>query len=173
MEDFLLLRGDQTLSSSRVQINNALSSVRSLSAGTAFPVDNLHEGMLCYRTDKRKIYQYDGEAWQEEIKLKASSAVYDVNGKRIDPTTYVDLESAQVITGQKVFDGNLFFTFDGKLYWRQGEQPIASLDYKEYTGNAASATKAMRDGNGNVIAVTYATKAEVGSIELGCVKVWD
>lgn len=172
MEDFSLLRGDQTLSSSRVQINNALSSVRSLSAGTTFPVDNLHEGMLCYRTDKKMLYQYDGQAWQEEIKLKANSAVYDADGKRIDTTTYVDLESAQVITGQKIFDGNLFFTFNGKLYWRQGSQPIASIDYKEYTGNAASATKATQDGNGNNIAVTYATKAEVDGIELGCVKVW-
>lgn len=166
-----MLRGEQTLSSSRVQINNALLSVRSLSAGTVFPVDNLHEGMLCYRTDQKKLYQYDGETWQDEIKLKANSATYDASGNKID-TTYVDLTSGQTIAGMKVFSDSLFLLQDGKLYWRLGSQPIASIDYQEYTGNAASATKATQDSNGNNIAITYATKAEVDNLGLGYVRLW-
>lgn len=47
MEQFQLLEGDRTLKASREQINNALSTVRSLSSGTAFPTTNLSDGMLC------------------------------------------------------------------------------------------------------------------------------
>ena len=57
MEQFRLLEGDRTLKDSREQINNALSTVRSLSSGTAFPTTDLTEGMLCYRTDLGRLYQ--------------------------------------------------------------------------------------------------------------------
>ena len=56
MEQFTLLEGDHTLKESRQLINNALLTVRSLSAGTAFPTDNLTDGMLCYRTDLGRLY---------------------------------------------------------------------------------------------------------------------
>lgn len=145
MEDFLLLRGDQTLSSSRVQINNALSSVRSLSSGTTFPVDNLHEGMLCYRTDERKVYQYDGEAWQEEVAIKAKSAVYDADGNKIDSTTYIDLTSTQSIAGLKLFTNGLQIPAGVSVSWFAGNpaqgQIAGSIHNGEYTGNSATATK--------------------------------
>lgn len=56
MEQFTLLEGDHTLKESRQLINNALLTVRSLSADTAFPTDNLTDGMLCYRTDLGRLY---------------------------------------------------------------------------------------------------------------------
>lgn len=57
MEQFTLLEGDHTLKDSRELINNALLTVRSLSAGDAFPTTDLSEGMLCYRTDLKRLYR--------------------------------------------------------------------------------------------------------------------
>lgn len=70
MEQFQLLEGDRTLKASREQLNNALSTVRSLSSGTAFPTTNLSDGMLCYRTDHARLYQLTDAAnniWTDRI----------------------------------------------------------------------------------------------------------
>lgn len=72
MEQFQLLEGDRTLKASREQINNALSTVRSLSSGTAFPTTNLSDGMLCYRTDHARLYQLTDAAnniWTDRIAM--------------------------------------------------------------------------------------------------------
>lgn len=47
---------------------------------------------------------------------------------------------------------------DSAIKWYQTfiEPPVASIDATNYTGNAASATKATQDGAGNNIAETYA-----------------
>lgn len=76
MEDFVLIEGTQTLASSREQINNALMSVRSLSSGTSFPIENLVDGMLCYRTDEDKLYQYKAsrDVWTDKINIVAQEA---------------------------------------------------------------------------------------------------
>ena len=72
MEQFTLLKGDTTLKASREQINNALSTVRSLSSGIAVPTPDLVEGMLCYRTDHGRLYQLvDAEnvVWTDRIAM--------------------------------------------------------------------------------------------------------
>lgn len=72
MEQFQLLEGDRTLKASREQLNNALSTVRSLSSGTAFPTTNLSDGMLCYRTDHGRLYQLTDAAnniWTDRIAM--------------------------------------------------------------------------------------------------------
>lgn len=72
MEQFQLLEGDRTLKASREQINNALSTVRSLSSGTSFPTTNLSDGMLCYRTDHKRLYQLTDAAnniWTDRIAM--------------------------------------------------------------------------------------------------------
>lgn len=76
MENFVLIEGTQTLASSREQINNALLSVRSLSSGTSFPVSNLVDGMLCYRSDKGMLYQYSAskETWTNELNITVPTA---------------------------------------------------------------------------------------------------
>lgn len=51
-----------------------------------------------------------------------------------------------------------------KWYPNPVEQPIASIDDTNYTGNAASATKATQDGAGNVITDTYAKKTDVSGM---------
>jgi hypothetical protein len=73
MENFNLLDGSDTLKASRDTINNNLLSVRSLSSGTAFPTDNLSVGMLCYRTDLKRLYQYkENGSWSADVAMSIS-----------------------------------------------------------------------------------------------------
>lgn len=55
---------------------------------------------------------------------------------------------------------------DSAIKWYQStaNPPIASIDDTNYTGNAASATKATQDSAGNVITETYAKKADVSGV---------
>ena len=54
------------------------------------------------------------------------------------------------------------------LKWHNGSPNfvVASITSKKYTGEAATAKKATKDGDGNIITTTYATKTELNS----CVK---
>lgn len=96
MEQFHLLEGDRTLKASRDLINNALLTVRSLSAGTAFPTTDLTDGMLCYRTDHNRLYQLADAAnniWTDRIAMSiagTASTADHIAWANIDdkPTTY-------------------------------------------------------------------------------------
>ena len=80
MENFNLLDGSDTLKASRDTINNNLLSVRSLSSGTAFPTDNLSVGMLCYRTDLKRLYQYqENGSWSEDIAMNINGNANTAN----------------------------------------------------------------------------------------------
>ena len=57
--------------------------------------------------------------------------------------------------GTDIFTGFALIGATSTIAWRQGSQPIGSINASNYTGNAASATKATQDGAGNVIATTY------------------
>lgn len=39
------------------KVKDNIQTVASNFSGTSFPTDNLQVGMLCYRTDKKKLYQ--------------------------------------------------------------------------------------------------------------------
>ena len=80
MENFNLLDGSDTLKASRDTINNNLLSVRSLSSGTAFPTDNLSDGMLCYRTDLKRLYQYqENGSWSADIAMNINGNANTAN----------------------------------------------------------------------------------------------
>lgn len=55
---------------------------------------------------------------------------------------------------------------DSAIKWYQStaNPPVASIDATNYTGNAASATKATQDSEGNVITETYAKKVDVSGV---------
>lgn len=110
----------------------------------------------------------------------AAKATADANGNVIVDTyatqdslnNYVDLTSDQVINGVKDF-GNIACSgiFDlyastqaqlngKKIQWKLGTSVAGSISFAQYTGNAASATKATNDSAGNKIVDTYATKAD-------------
>lgn len=65
--------------------------------------------------------------------------------------------------GTDIYSGFALMGATSTIAWRQGTQPVGSINASNYTGNAASATKATQDGAGNVIADTYAKKTDVSN----------
>lgn len=63
--------------------------------------------------------------------------------------------------GTDIFSGFTLMGATSTIAWRQGSQPIGSINATNYTGTAAKATQ---DGAGNVITETYATKADVSGV---------
>lgn len=62
--------------------------------------------------------------------------------------------------GTDIFSGFSLMGAGATINWRQGSQPVGSINATNYTGNAASATKATQDSAGNVITDTYTKKAD-------------
>lgn len=152
MEQFTLLSGDQTLKSSREPLNNALLTVRSLSAGDAFPTTNLSVGMLCYRTDQAKLYQLADEStqtWTDKLaaniagnaasaasvawtNVTAKPAVYPPEAHTHDyagassaggaATSATKLATARTINGVP-FDGTADITTDTGVMTVNGQSP--------------------------------------------------
>lgn len=63
--------------------------------------------------------------------------------------------------GTDIFSGFALMGATSTIAWRQGSQPMGSINATNYTGTAAKATQ---DGAGNVITETYATKADVSGV---------
>lgn len=63
--------------------------------------------------------------------------------------------------GTDIYSGFTLMGATSTIAWRQGSQPVGSINATNYTGTAAKATQ---DGAGNVITETYATKADVSGV---------
>lgn len=63
--------------------------------------------------------------------------------------------------GTDIFSGFALIGATSTIVWRQGSQPMGSINASSYTGNAASATQ---DSEGNVITETYAKKTDVSGV---------
>lgn len=102
MENFSLLKGTDTLKNSRETLNNNMMSLRSLSSGTAFPTDNLSEGMLCYRTDLKRLYQYQANgSWSTDVAMSISGNANTANsaGTAANADHADTADTADVCTG--------------------------------------------------------------------------
>ena len=78
------------------------------------------------------------------------------------------LDERNTFTSPNNFDDIYMADGQSSLKWYSGSPNfvVASINSKKYTGEAATAKKAIQDGDGNVITSTYATKTELNS----CVK---
>jgi hypothetical protein len=56
-QSFAPLQGTDTLTASRVTLNNNMDALQSAFAGTSFPTVNITVGMTCYRTDLQKTFR--------------------------------------------------------------------------------------------------------------------
>ena len=54
-----------------------------------------------------------------------------------------------------IYSGFALIGATSTIVWRQGSQAVGSINASSYTGNAASATKALQDAQGNIISSTY------------------
>jgi hypothetical protein len=68
--------------------------------------------------------------------------------------------------GTGYFGNGLYVSNASPVYWYQGTptRTIGSITSTNYTGNAATATKATQDADGNVISSTYAKTADLASV---------
>ena len=60
-----------------------------------------------------------------------------------------------------IFRGFILSSPTATIAWRQGSQPIGSINASNYTGTAAMATS---DGDGNTITSTYAKKSDISGV---------
>ena len=77
-------------------------------------------------------------------------AVLDERNTFTSPNNFDDIYMADGISSLKWYSGSPSFV-------------VASINSKRYTGEAYTAQKATKDGDGNVITSTYATKTELSS----------
>lgn len=77
--------------------------------------------------------------------------------------TKASFEGENIFSGQNVFTTGLYLPAPAQVIWINGapSNRIGSINESQYTGNAATATKATQDGSGNVIVDTYAKKTEL------------
>ena len=80
-------------------------------------------------------------------------AVLDEGNTFTSPNRFDDIYMADGMSSLKWYNGSPNFV-------------VASINSKKYTGEAYTAQKATKDGDGNIITSTYATKTELNS----CVK---
>lgn len=78
------------------------------------------------------------------------------------------LDEANTFTSPNTFDIIYMQKNVGSIRWYEGSQSVVTghINATNYTGEAYTAKKASKDGDGNVITDTYATKTELNS----CVK---
>lgn len=76
MQTFADITADKTLRDSRPIILERDEALISNFSGENFPAENLHQGMLCYRTDEQKIYllkNVEGPSWHLVFDLNQTS----------------------------------------------------------------------------------------------------
>lgn len=99
MQKYKEINGNDYVKNSRTTINETMQSIQSMNSGTAFPTNNLFEGMKCYRTDLKKTYTLTDVAnntWVEDSHAtladeathadSATKATNDKNGADITAT---------------------------------------------------------------------------------------
>lgn len=84
-----------------------INAIRSSNSGSAFPTENLVIGMVCYRSDLKEMYQYDGTSWNKvpytkEIAEAVSTKSLTVSGETSVPTPSVDNNSQTIANTQFV-----------------------------------------------------------------------
>ena len=75
MQKYKEINGNDYVKNSRTTINETMQSIQSMNSGTAFPTNNLFEGMKCYRTDLKKTYtltDVENNTWVEDAHASLS-----------------------------------------------------------------------------------------------------
>ena len=77
MQSYTEIPASETLRNSRQKLLDNDKTAISCNAGTAFPATNLQVGMLCFRTDLKKLYQLstDGKTWIELFDLSSNAGL--------------------------------------------------------------------------------------------------
>ena len=135
MQKYKEINGNDYVKGSRTTINETMQSIQSMNSGTAFPTNNLFEGMKCYRTDLKKTYtltDVENNTWVEDdtaSKLATArkinitgdatgAAAFDGSGDISINTTVsqaAHADKAKLLDGFNGYDGGGWGTTIGKV----------------------------------------------------------
>ena len=158
----------------------AIGTVTTGEAGTSVSVTNsgtTSDAILNFTIPKGK----DGKDGGIEVDTALSSTSTNPLQNKVIYTELsgkAGLAKANAFTSNNTFGGTSTFNDTGyfanglyvsnaaPMYWYQGTptRTIGSITSTNYTGNAATATKATQDADGNAISSTYAKTADLASV---------
>lgn len=143
MQKYKEINGNDYVKNSRTTINETMQSIQSMNSGTAFPTNNLFEGMKCYRTDLKKTYtltDVENNTWVEDAHATLSDeATHAASATKLDTARSLNLVGA-VTADAATFDGTANATINVKTLDATKLNGTASVST---TGNAATATKVV------------------------------
>lgn len=134
MQKYKEINGNDYVKNSRTTINETMQSIQSMNSGTAFPTNNLFEGMKCYRTDLKKTYTLTD--------VENGTWVEDAHATLADTATKLQTPRTLSLTGKAAGSA----TFDGSAN--------ASINV-----TSVNADTAVADSNGVNIAANYVKKS--------------
>ena len=142
-----------------MQLQENIKTIASSYAGTAFPTENLIDGMLCFRTDERKYYTYNAETetWEyglaKALKYKGQAESYsDLPTEGNEVGDMWNIQKADKTAGIKAGDnvawsGTEWDNMGGKVdlsdYALVADQ---QKDVTSATSSGATITLIQRDG---------------------------
>lgn len=143
MQKYKEINGNDYVKNSRTTINETMQSIQSMNSGTAFPTNNLFEGMKCYRTDLKKTYtltDVENNTWVEDAHATLSDeATHAASATKLQTARSLNLGGA-VTADAATFDGTANATINVKTLDATKLKGTASVST---TGNAATATKVV------------------------------
>ncbi len=141
MQKYKEINGNDYVKNSRTTINETMQSIQSMNSGTAFPTNNLFEGMKCYRTDLKKTYtltDVENNTWVEDAHATLSDeATHAASATKLQTARSLNLGGA-VTADAATFDGTANATINVKTLDATKLKGTASVST---TGNAATASK--------------------------------
>ena len=141
MQKYKEINGNDYVKNSRTTINETMQSIQSMNSGTAFPTNNLFEGMKCYRTDLKKTYTLtdaENNTWVEDAHATLSDeATHAASATKLQTARSLNLGGA-VTADAATFDGTANATINVKTLDATKLKGTASVST---TGNAATASK--------------------------------
>lgn len=110
MQKYREINGNDYVKDSRATINETMQSIQSMNSGTAFPTNNLFEGMKCYRTDLKKTYtltDVENGTWVEDAHATlsdeathAAAADTATTASNVSEKIYYSADSPSVATNK-------------------------------------------------------------------------
>ena len=141
MQKYKEINGNDYVKNSRTTINETMQSIQSMNSGTAFPTNNLFEGMKCYRTDLKKTYtltDVENNTWVEDAHATLSDeAMHAASATKLQTARSLNLGGA-VTADAATFDGTEDATINVNTLDATKLKGTASVST---TGNAATASK--------------------------------
>lgn len=167
MQKYKEINGNDYVKNSRTTINETMQSIQSMNSGTAFPTNNLFEGMKCYRTDLKKTYtltDVENNTWVEDAHATLSDeATHAASATKLQTARSLNLGGA-VTADAATFDGTANATINVKTLDATKLKGTTSVST---TGNAATATKVVATAAAGASAnIAEATMASSGSARI-------